>query len=78
MQSFVFRSRALILASGMPELVRDICCDIPKAQNKLRSIQEHLKCVREMAAAEIAELSAADVKLTEAINVALLITEGRR
>ncbi|KJC59891.1 hypothetical protein UP10_14430 [Bradyrhizobium sp. LTSPM299] len=78
MQTLLFRSRALILSSSQADLVRDVCCDVAKAQTKLRLIQEKLETVREMAAAEIEELSAADVKLAAAINVALVMTEGQR
>jgi hypothetical protein len=76
MQTFVFRSRALILASTPAELVRDVCCDIPKAKTKLRTMQEHLKTVTEMAAAEIRELSTASKKLDNAVKIAVLMTGG--
>ena len=78
MQTFLFRSRDLILQSDEADLVRDVCFNIDRAQTKLKRIQRRLQGVQEQAAAKVQLLTAADTKLTAAIVAALLSTQGQR
>lgn len=72
MQTFLFRSRELIVESDEADLVRDVCFDVDKAQKKLKAIQRRLKGVQEQAAAQVQLLTTAETKLTAAIVAALL------
>jgi hypothetical protein len=78
MQTFLFRSRELILESDEVDLVRDVCLNIDRAQTKLRQLRERLQGVRESAAQQVEELTAAETKLSAAIVAALLSTQGQR
>jgi hypothetical protein len=72
MHTFAFRSYGMIVEADNAHLVRDVCCDIDKAQTKLKAIRRRLKGAQEQAAAQIAMLTTADTKLTAAIAAALL------
>jgi len=77
MHTFLFRSRELILESDDADLIRDVGLDLDKAQTKLRQIRERLQGVREWAASQVKELTAADAKLGAAIVAALLSGRDR-
>jgi hypothetical protein len=72
MQTFLFRSRELIVGSDEADLVRDVGLDIDKAQTKLHAIRQRLRGVKEQAAAQVQFLTAAETKLAAAIVAALL------
>jgi hypothetical protein len=76
MHSYLFRSREALLEADEAELIRDVCCDIDKAQGKLKKIRARLRSLQEYTAAQMEQLTAADTKLTAAIVAALL--SGRR
>jgi hypothetical protein len=78
MQTFLFRSRDLILQSDEADLVRDVCFNIDRVQTKLKAIRRRLHGLQEYTAAELQLLTAADTKLTAAIVAALLSTERQR
>jgi hypothetical protein len=78
MQTFLFRSRDLILQSDEADLVRNVCFDIDKAQTKLKAIRRRLQGLQEYTAAELQLLTAADTKLIAAIVAALLSTQRQR
>jgi hypothetical protein len=77
MHTFLFRSRELILESDETDLVQDVCLNIDRAQTKLRQLRERLQGVREWAAIQVDELTAAETKLAAAIVAALLSTRGQ-
>ena len=76
MQTFLFRSRELILESDEADLVRDVSLNVDKAQTKLMAIRRRLQGVREWSAEQVQLLTAADTKLTAAIIAALLSARG--
>jgi hypothetical protein len=76
MHTFLFRSYDLIVESEEADLVRDVCCNIDRAQTKLRRVKQRLKDVQAWAASQEQLLTAADTKLTAAIVAALLSTRG--
>ena len=76
MQTFLFRSRELIVESDEADLVRDVSLDIDKAQTKPEAIRQRLRGVQEQAAAQVQFLTAAETKLAATIVAALLSTRG--
>jgi hypothetical protein len=76
MHTFLFRSYDLIVESEEADLVRDVCCNIDRAQSKLRRVKQRLKDVQAWAASQEQLLTAADTKLSAAI-VAALMTGSR-
>jgi hypothetical protein len=76
MHTFLFRSYGLIVQADDADLVRDVCCNIDRAQTKLKAIRRRLKGVQEQSAAQLQTLTTADTKLTAAIVAALLSTRG--
>ena len=78
MHTFLFRSRELILESDEADLVQDVCLNIDRAQTKLRQLRERLQGVREWAAHQMEELTAAETKLSAAIVAALLSTREEK
>jgi hypothetical protein len=70
MHTFRFRSLKLILESDETDLVRDVRFDFDKAKTKLKKIRQRLKSVQEQAAAQVRQLTAAETKLSEAIEAA--------
>jgi Mg2+ and Co2+ transporter CorA len=76
MHTFCFRSYDMIVESDEADLVRDVSLDVHKAQVKLRKIRERLQSVQEQAAAQVKLLTAADNKLSAAIEAALSSTRG--
>jgi len=72
MQTFLFRSRELIVESDEADLLRDVSLDIDKAQTKLEAIRQRLRGVKEQATAQVQFLTAAETKLAAAIVAALL------
>ena len=72
MQTFLFRSRELILESDETDLVQDVCLNIDRVQTKLRQLRERRQGLQEQAAAEVQSHTAAETKLAAAIVVALL------
>ena len=73
MRTALFRSREAVVESDDDALVRDVCLDIDKAQEKLMAIQD--KC--EATQAELVFLTTAATKLSAAIVAALLSTRGK-
>ncbi|HEV2156365.1 hypothetical protein [Bradyrhizobium sp.] len=67
MHTYVFRSYSLILEAPAADLVRDVRCDVAKAQTKLRNIREQLQRDREHAAARAELLTKAEARLSAAI-----------
>jgi hypothetical protein len=63
MHTFAFRSYDLIVKSDDADLVRDVCCDLDKAQSKLRRLKQRLKNIQEQAAAQVQLLTIAETKL---------------
>jgi hypothetical protein len=61
-----------LLEADEAELIRDVCCDIDKAQKKLKKIRERIESLQEYAVNELQLLTAADTKLSSAIVAALL------
>jgi hypothetical protein len=47
MQTLLFRSRESILESDEPDLVRDVCLDIDRAQGKLERIRARIESLQE-------------------------------
>jgi hypothetical protein len=78
MHTLLFRSRESILQSDEPDLVRDVCFDIDRAQGKLERIRARIESLQEYAATEIQLLRDADAKLSAALVAALLSTRGQR
>jgi len=78
MHTLLFRSRESILQSDEPDLVRDVCFDIDRAQGKLKRIRARMASLQEYAATELQLLADADAKLSAAIVAALLSTRGRQ
>jgi hypothetical protein len=76
-RTLCFRSRETLLEADEASLVRDVCLDLHKAEVKLKAIQERLQSVREWAADQVEQLTAADTKLSAAIVAALLSTRGK-
>jgi hypothetical protein len=74
MQRLVFRSYNAIVESDDADLVRDVRCDLDRAQSKLRRLKQRLKNVQEQAAVQVELLTTAETKLTAAIVAALLST----
>ena len=74
MHTLLFRSRESILQSDEPDLVRDVCFDIDRAQGKLKRIRARMASLQEYAATELQLLADADAKLSAAIVAALLST----
>jgi hypothetical protein len=72
--TFVFRSYNLILQSDEPDLMRDVCFDIDKAQTKLARIRRQLQHDREHAAGRAELLTSAEKKLSAAIVAAESLT----
>ena len=72
MHTYLFRSREALLEADEAELIRDVCCDINKAQTKLKKIRERIESLQEYAVNELQLLTAADTKLSSAIVAALL------
>jgi hypothetical protein len=72
LQRLLFRSRESILQSDEPDLVRDVCLDIDRAQGKLKRICARIESLQEYAVAELQALTAGDTKLSGAIIAALL------
>src|ERR1700704_3518715 len=72
MQTFLFRSRRLILEANDADLFRDVCLDLDKATTKLEPLRRRVRGVQEQAAAEIQSLTTAETKLAAAIVAALL------
>lgn len=70
MQTFLFRSRELILESDETDLVRDVCLNIDRAQTKLKAIRRRLQGLQEYTAEQLHLLTTADTKLTAAIAAA--------
>ena len=75
--TLLFRSRETILQADEPDLVRDVCFDIDRAQRKLERIRTRIESLQEYAATEIQLLTDADTKLSAAIVAALLSTQAR-
>jgi hypothetical protein len=63
MHTYLFRSREALLEADEAELIRDVCCDIDKAQKKLQKIRERIESLQEYAVNELQLLTAADTKL---------------
>jgi hypothetical protein len=78
MQTLLFRSRESILESDEPDLVRDVCLDIDRAQGKLERIRARIESLQEYAVTEIQLLTNAETKLSAALVAALLSTQGQR
>jgi hypothetical protein len=78
MHTLLFRSRELILESDEADLVRDVRLNVDRAQTKLRQLRERLQGVREWAAQQAEELTAAETKLASAIVAALLSTREQQ
>jgi hypothetical protein len=78
MHTLLFRSRESILQSDEPDLVRDVCFDINRAQRKLERIRARIESLQEYAATEIQLLTDADTKLSAALVAALLSTQRQR
>jgi len=76
MHTYLFRSYHLIVESDETDLVRDVSCDVDKAQTKLKALRRRLKVVQEQAAAQVQLLTTAETKLAAAIVAALL--SGKR
>jgi hypothetical protein len=76
--TLLFRSRETILQSDEADLVRDVCFDIDRAQGKLERIRARIESLQEYAATELQLLTDADTKLSAAIVVALLSTQGQK
>jgi hypothetical protein len=76
--TLLFRSRDSILQSDEPDLIRDVCFDIDRAQGKLKRIRARLESLQEYAATEIQLLTDADAKLSAALVAALLSTQRQR
>ena len=70
MHTLLFRSRESILQSDEPDLVRDVCFDIDRAQGKLKRIRARMASLQEYAATELQLLADADAKLSAAIVAA--------
>jgi hypothetical protein len=68
----------MILESDEADLVRDVCLNVDRAQTKLRLLRERLHGVREWAANQVDELTAAETKLAAAIVAALLSIREQR
>jgi hypothetical protein len=78
MHTYLFRSREALLEADEAELIRDVCCDLDKAQKKLQKIREQIEGLQEYATIELQSLTTADIKLSAAIVAALLSTrEGK-
>jgi hypothetical protein len=77
MRTFLFRSYNLIVKSDEADLVRDVSCDIGKAETKLKAVRQQLKRTKELAAARVHLLTTAETKLTAAIVAALLSDRGK-
>ena len=77
MHTYLFRSREALLEADEAELIRDVCCDIDKAQKKLQKIRERIESLQEYAATELQLLADADTKLSAAIVAALLTSQGQ-
>jgi hypothetical protein len=73
-----FRVGEALLETDEAELIRDVCCDLDKAQKKLQKSESGSRACQEYAATELQSLAAADTKLTAAIVAALLSTQGLR
>jgi hypothetical protein len=67
-RAYAFRSLKLILESDEIDLVRDIRFDIGNAKTKLKKIRQRLKSVQEQAATQVAQLTAAENRLSGAIE----------
>jgi hypothetical protein len=67
-RTLIFRSYDLIVESDEAELARDVCRDIHKAEVKLRKVKQRLRGVQEQSAAQIQLLTAAETKLSAAIE----------
>ena len=77
MHTLLFRSRDSILQSDEPDLVRDVCFDIDRAQGKLERIRARLESLQEYAATEIQLLTDADTKLSAASSLLCSRPRGR-
>ena len=73
MHTYLFRSREALLEADEAELIRDVCCDIDKAQGKLKKIRARIESLQD----ELQALTTADTKLTAAI-VAALLSQAQR
>ena len=78
MHTYLFRSREALLEADEAELIRDVCCDLDKAQKKLQKIRARIESLQEYAATELQSLTEADTKLSGALVAALLLTQGQR
>ena len=70
MHTFVFRSYDLIVKSDDATLLRDVRCDVHKAEVKLNRIRRALHSHREQAAARDELMTKAEAKLAAAIDEA--------
>src|ERR1700684_906894 len=76
MHTLLFRSRESILQSDEPDLVRDVCFDIDRAQGKLERIRARIESLQEYAAIEIQLLTNGETELSAELVAALLSTQG--
>jgi hypothetical protein len=76
MHTYLFRSREALLEADEAELIRDVCCDIDKAQKKLEKLRERIESLQEYSVNELQLLNTLDTKLTAAIVAALLSARG--
>ncbi|MGA9891115.1 MAG: hypothetical protein WBQ55_01830, partial [Xanthobacteraceae bacterium] len=72
MHTYLFRSYDLIAESEEADLVRDVSCDVDKAQTKLKALRRRLKSMQE----QVQLLTTVEVKLTAVIVEALLSKRG--
>jgi hypothetical protein len=73
MRTAAFRNREAIVEATEEDLVRDVRMEMDKAQGKLTRIRERLETVT----AEAEFLSEAEIKLSAAIDAALLSTKSK-
>ena len=78
MHTYLFRSREAVLEADEAELIRDVCCDIDKAQKKLEKLRERIESLQEYSVNELQLLSALEIKLSAALVAALLSTQAQK
>lgn len=69
-QNLRFLGKDLILETDDVDLIHDVCCNIDRAQVKLRLISKRLAGLKQQSAVEIEKLTAAEIKLRAAIAAA--------